>query len=166
MNFLTNILKEKYLTKIILDYKDDLEYKDILDDYDYENDGIINWNALCIKESRISLGFLELYQEYINWNFLSMNQSCICNIKIIRKYKEKLNWLYITDSIVVTEEFVEEFSDFVNWNFVSSFLYQQNQSFTLDFLKKWKYKLNWNILRYNGVIPPNVIDYIVKTMEF
>ena len=59
----------------------------------------------------------------------------------VNKFKDEVNWKYISSSQTLSEDFIREFKDEVDWYNIS--YYQTLSEFGEDFIREFKDKVNW-----------------------
>ena len=147
INFLTNLVKESGITNIIVNYKNDLEYKDILDYYTYN--GKIDWK-LIESYGDIDAEFIEIYKEFLNFENLVLRNDLIRNKDFLFKFKEILDWHYITQEWGVSCEdrhLVEIFKDYIE---ISWFVFSDCDSYftgdALTYMREFKDNMEWCLI--------------------
>ena len=59
----------------------------------------------------------------------------------MEKYKDYVNWYYISEYQKFSEKFIEKYKDYVDWYYIS-----QYQKLSLEFVQKHINKITSNIL--------------------
>ena len=70
----------------------------------------IKWDYIKIDIK--SNDFIDKYNEKIDF---SCNNSIYINKYIFEKYKDKLDWIYISSSRKLSESFIENHSEYIDW---------------------------------------------------
>ena len=120
MNFITtitDIVKESGITDIISSYKNQFEWKELIDKYNG------NFNKLCANED-LTEEFIDTFFDKIDWNMVSSRDLAY---DILDKYQEHINWtIYIYKMKGdISEEILQDF----HYNFIGSF----EETFKADF---------------------------------
>lgn len=72
------------------------------------------------------------------WEYITEHNP---SINIIRKYKDKLNWITLTDRYNINDEFVEEFNDYIDWYIVPF-----NMNISEEIIDKYSNRIDWDRL--------------------
>lgn len=138
---ITDFVKEKGITNIILSYKKHMEWGDILKKHNN------NFREICEKED-LTEDFIDYFEDKIIWPLLSERK---LSYNILEKYQEKINWgLYIAENNP-SEELLSEFhcnfkggfeedSDRDDWFMISA-----KYILSEDFLHRYREKIHWNV---------------------
>ena len=89
---------------------------------------------------------METELEIIFNNDLSLNK------EFIRKFKDKVNWIWISSYQKMDEDFIREFQDKVNWKEIS--IYQELNE---DFIREFKDKVDWYYISIHQKLNENFI---------
>ena len=65
----------------------------------------------------------------------------------IRKFKDKVNWYWISSKIKLSEDFIREFQDKVNWYWISC-----KQKLSEDFIREFQDKVNRKNVFSSGIV--------------
>lgn len=128
--------------------------------WDYKED--LDWKSLT-KNSVIDIsdiGFLNKYQEYLDWNYISQSEKFFISSENLHQFKDKLNWNVINNrkDFVISHELLEPFADVLNWSNVSQ---SMNVHFTEEIIEKYRNKWDWQLLKNN----PQIIDRLDFTLK-
>ena len=145
INLITELVKESGITNIIIGYKDDLEYKDILDYHTYN--WVIDWEEI-VSHGDIDVGFIQTYFEYLDFEKLyETREDFIRNEDFLEAFKDKLDWNYITQEWSTNandRHLVEKFKDYVE---ISWFVFADQDSYftgeTLEYIREFKDIMDW-----------------------
>jgi hypothetical protein len=73
----------------------------------------------------------------------------------IEKYKDKVDWYYISKYQNLSEDFIEKYKDKLDWNCISRY-----QNLSEPFIEKYKDKLDWEcISAYQNLSEPFIEKY-------
>ncbi len=72
-----------------------------------------------------------------DWELISIHKHVLTE-DFMRKYKNKIDWYWISQSQTLSEKFIREFSNKVNWTNISRF-----QILSEDFIREFQYKVDW-----------------------
>ena len=102
----------------------------------FENN--IDWNNISNSQyQKLSKDFIKKYKDYVNWDFISAFQKL--SEDFIEKYKDYINWYFISQYQKLSENFIEKHKDYVNWHNISVL-----QKLSEDFIERHKNKVNWH----------------------
>jgi hypothetical protein len=157
MNFITNIVKEEGITKIIEKQIKYMSYGDIINKYnedweqishdpslnlefiDFCKDKVV-WGTICWKH-KLSESLIRKYQHYFNyyaWNMASIHSKL--SEDFIREFQDKVEWNVISIHQTLSEDFIREFQDKVCWRWISG-----HQKLSDDFLQEFSHNINWSV---------------------
>ena len=85
---------------------------------------------------------IEGIKNSIRWDLVSKNEELIKHSNFIEKYKNKLDWLYISQYQALSESFIEKYKNKVDWEYISKF-----QTLSYSFIIKYKDYLDWKIIK-------------------
>lgn len=105
-------------------------------------------------EDHIQKYFCKEMNELNKNEFVRISMSPGLTEGFIRKYKDELNWTYITCKQELSVEFIEEHSDYVDWNVLN-----YGRFFEEGFIMKYEDKINWFNLAFEQ---PLSLDFIEK----
>ena len=120
--------------------KDNIEFEDILEKYDYDFDEISN--DISSNFTKIPEDFIDCFKDKLNWDLICLNSYSLSE-SFIEKYKDYVNWDIISEYQKLSEPFIEKMKDYINWDIISN-----NQELSESFIEKYKDKLNWNKISY------------------
>lgn len=147
VDIIRNIVKEKGVAKLIINYKKRFEWVDLIDNYTFDNkvdwaslskkqilkeDFIqefkdkVNWLYICIYQS-LSERFIEKHKSYILWRWISKYQKL--SMGFIHKYREVLNWDLLCTYQKMSSKFIEEHRGYVNWLKIANHQYNLDPGF-------------------------------------
>ena len=133
MDYIIDIVKEKGVAELILNYKKRFEWVELIDKYTLCNN--VNWASvskrqdlpedfihefkdklcwlyICIYQS-LTEDFIEKHKSYIPWKWISKYQKL--SQKFIHRYREVLNWDMICTYQILSSKFIEEHHRYVKW---------------------------------------------------
>lgn len=77
---------------------------------------------------------IEEFQDKVYWLYIT---ECLdFSPDFVRKYKDKLDWIYISSNAELSEDFIREFADYVNWDCIFEY-----QDLSDAFRKEFECKL-------------------------
>ena len=138
-------LSEKYIRdcRFLLDWVYISEYQKLSLEFMEDFSDSLNWTLIC-QNNIIPIDYLERLQVYVSWESISEKE---LTLEQIRHYHKYLNWDSISKLQDLNEEIVTEFQELVNWDM----LYKYNHiNLSYEFIKKHIYKINKNLILYNG----------------
>lgn len=129
MDYITDIVREKGISKLIIDYKKRFEWAELIQRYKadwaelskkqeltgefiHEFRDKLNWLYICIYQT-LPERFMENHKKYILWRWISKYQKL--SLKFIHNYKDLLNWDLICTYQPLTSKFIEKHRDYVKW---------------------------------------------------
>lgn len=125
---------------------DVFHYRKLSESLVREFDEDLDWHILCEKQS-FEENFCREFQDKIGMNLMFCQR--LYSEKFIEEVLTELSGyerLWIISSICrtqkVSERFIERWFEDVDWNEVS-----KNQKLTDDFMRKYKKKLNWILIK-------------------
>jgi len=83
--------------------------------------------------------FIEKYKDKVDWVYISSYQKL--SEGFIEKFKDRVDWFHISRTQKLSESFIEKYKNKVNWICIST-----NQKLSESFIKKHKNKVNWNFI--------------------
>ena len=83
----------------------------------------------------LSEPFIEKYKDKVDWTYISMYQKL--SESFIEKYKDKVDWTYISIYQKLSEEFIEKYQNKVYWAYISMF-----QKLSEEFIEKFQDKVS------------------------
>lgn len=96
----------------------------------------------AIRHCNLTEELIEKYNSNFNdacWEYVTEHNP---SINTIRKYKDKLNWITLTDSYNnINDEFVEEFNDYIDW-YMAPF----NMNISEEMIDKYSDRIEWDRL--------------------
>jgi len=118
--------------------------RDYLDDYfknkdkdefymflnDYED--LLNWRAIIPRALNLAVNFkdvvnfVDCFKEYfddVSWKNTSRKYECFHNNEFLRKFKDKLDWEFITRNRWFEPEYLLEFKDYIDFNHIFEHLH-------------------------------------------
>ena len=117
-------------------------------------------NIKFIRELSIDevFDYIRKNKDKVNWGYISERQ--ILSEDFIREFKDKVDWWNICLYQTLSEPFVREFKDKVDWNCIS-----YRQKLSEDFIREFKDKVCWKWILYKQKLSENFIkefkDYIL-----
>lgn len=114
------------------------------------NNKNLNLNKEFNDDIQFDYDFVDRYIDFWNWDSLVKNEKIdISNIKILRRYEDRLNWELISGltSFKPTKEILKEFSNKLDWNKLTKKVHLTN-----DVITKYAEHLNWDYLSTNKEI--------------
>ena len=112
-----------------------------------------------IKEFELNCS-IEEFKQKADWIDISMSRDI--SEDFIREFREVVNWHYISSDQVLSEDFIREFKDEVNWVRISCY-----QTLSEDFIKEFKDRVCWASLfgyGYCGDLSENFIYNMKEVM--
>ena len=94
---------------------------------------------------------LKKYKDKLDWSYLSQNPSLTPSL--IEKYENKLNWDMLSYNSSLTPALIEKYKDKLDWSYLS-----KNPALTLALIEKYEDKLDWEELSYNPSLTPAFIE--------
>lgn len=128
--------------------------------WDYKE--LLDWECVT-QNGTINLSdndFLQKYQDYVDWNYISLSETFKISTENLTSFKDKLNWSSICQrkDFVVSENLLNPFADVLNWTDVSK---SMNIGFTEELIEKYREYWDWQHLRKN----PQVIERLDSTLK-
>lgn len=120
----------------------------ILKDYDKMTPK--HWDKLW-SQGKFSEWFLEAFITHVNW-------SIVCNTHkdlsygFILKYKNHINWIYLTAYRTFTENEILQFADYIHWDVASEF-----QVLTDDIIIDYADRVDWDRLARFQILSEDII---------
>ena len=92
------------------------EIKEVLKEYHVNNIEDINEHKwfLIAEEMKLSEKFIEKFENYVDWDFISCYQNL--SEEFIIKHQDKLTWKYIFSRQKLSEKFIREYCNKINLN--------------------------------------------------
>jgi len=94
---------------------------------------------------------LKKYKDKLNWYYLSRNPSL--TPALIEKYENKLGWFELSFNPSLTPALIEKYKDKLNWEELS-----KNPALTPALIEKYEDKLDWEELSRNPSLTPALIE--------
>lgn len=155
MNILTNIVKEKGVSNIILNYKKHMEWGELLEKYN--ND----FYEICEKED-LPEGFIDYFKKDIIWSILSTKD---LPYSILDKYQEKIVWSVYIANNKPSEDILRDFHDNFKGEFEDDneehhdwFMVSVICELSEDFLHRHREKIHWLAYIDNNEFVENLYD--------
>jgi len=82
---------------------------------------------------------LKKFKNKVNWNYISSNQKLSENF--IREFQNRVNWEYISIYQKLSEDFIREFKNQINWSYISKY-----QNLPEDFIREFENRVNWEYI--------------------
>jgi hypothetical protein len=82
------------------------------------------------------------FKNKVNWIYISRDQKL--SESFIREFENKVHWYNISIYQNLSESFIREFESKVNWNWISS-----DQKFSESFIREFESKVSWNYISYS-----------------
>lgn len=107
------------------------------------------------------LKYEEFELDSFDWEYEPFYMSFNFSSEFLRRFKYKLNWIYISYFVSLTEDMIIEFKDFIDWPTIS-----QNQVLTEKILIEYETYIYWPGFITNDKISSNIKSkYIKKYLE-
>ena len=106
-NELLNLVKEKGIVKMILENKDEMEYKDIIEKYDGD------WGKIS-RYQTLSEDFVRDFKDKVDWLDISIHQTLSENFII--EFQDRICWWRILRFQLLSEDFKSKFQDRICWD--------------------------------------------------
>jgi len=94
---------------------------------------------------------LKKYKDKLDWGYLSKNPSL--TPALIEKYKDKLRWRILSENPSLTPALIEKYKDKLYWDYLS-----MNPALTPALIEKYIDKVNWDWLSRNPSLTPALIE--------
>jgi len=105
-----------------------------------------DWDNLSSDKDLISVNFCTIFTDMLNWEKVTITKVIEANSQdetdysFFKIFKHKLDWVYITNNLHMTNEFMLEMREYVNWDIVSSkYSLQENDIRELAVCLKWDF---------------------------
>lgn len=85
---------------------------------------------------------IEGIDKYVTDKITILKELDICDY--IRKHKDEVDWICISERQKLSEEFIREFQDYVDWEDVSEY-----QELSEDLIREYKDCINWYWISYS-----------------
>jgi hypothetical protein len=76
------------------------------------------------------------FKDKVDWEWISISQKL--SEDFIREFKDRIDWLWISQYQKLSEDFIREFKDEVIWGFISKY-----QKLSEKFIKDFKNEVDW-----------------------
>lgn len=95
--------------------------------------------------------FIEKYKDFLDWNYLSLYQRL--SEEMIEKYSDLVNWEYISSCQKMSEEFILKNKSNVSWDSISS-----NQQLSMKFIEENIDNISFNSIAKYQVLSEEFIE--------
>lgn len=151
-DILTSFVKERGIAKIIEEMKLQMEYND----YIIRLGG--NWEM--ISKQYLSIPFVRLYKEKLNWNLVQTNINL--SDKEIIEFQDYIKFGNFCPRLCNTIEIIELFEDKINWDYVFSRL----DNLSDDMIRRFGHRF-LPLFRIHFIygIPINYVDRVRELLK-
>ena len=128
----------KELEDIIINYKEQLEYKDIIDKYNG------NWKIIAKQPIIFDNGMLQMYSKYLKIDWFDISENMVLSEEFIRKYSNSVCWSDICRYQKLSIKLINDYEDRIDWIEVSKNKNKLSEKFLITF----RYYLKWDKVIY------------------
>ena len=153
-----------------------------------KDNGKADWDAIS-SNPNLTLELAIRFKEDLNWSIVTSNKSAI-DIKeesTIMDLKDYLDWTYLSSNMALSNDILLKYTDYLNWDVVNrrynysefnesvidaleSFLDWNKLSnasivFSMDLIRKYRNKWNWELLLGNPAVSVIDIESIRKNFK-
>lgn len=148
-DILIDFVKEKGIVKIIMEIKKHMEYREYIDKFNS------NWEQ--ISNQKLSLDFIRMHKDKLNWYFIQMYINL--TDKEIIEFQDHIKFDEFCPNSTNTPNVIKMFEDKINWDFVFSHLDNLTDDMIIAFCHHFQ-----PFLRFHFVygIP---IEYVTRVKE-
>ncbi len=101
----------------------------------------------------LSESFIRKFKDKVNWWYVSMNQKL--SESFIKEFKDKVNWYHISRYQNLSESFIREFKDKIDWSTISIY-----QKLSESFIREFKDNIYWpHISGYQKLSEPFIREF-------
>lgn len=98
----------------------------------------IEWNIVTPKVYEIGYFAIKEFENYVDWDIIKTYK---LSLSFIYDFKHKLDFKYILENNIFSNEFLTSIEDYLDWESVSKY-----QNLSISFIKKYHHKLDWKLL--------------------